>query len=152
MNPQRLTEKAQEAIAAAQHESERRQHATLDVDHLLNALTTQAGGVVPRIFERLNVIPATVQAGIDGALERAARLQYSAQPTLSGHLRNALQRAEDEARGFNDDFISTEHLLLAALEAAPKSESVRVLVGLGLTRERIMLALTQIRGSQRVTD
>ncbi|MDQ4044271.1 MAG: AAA family ATPase, partial [Chloroflexota bacterium] len=152
MNPQRFTEKALEAIQTAQQETERRQHATLDVDHLIYALVDQPGGVIPRVLERLGVQPAEILPALSGILDRAAKLQYSAQPTLSGNLRNVLQRAEDEAQSFGDDYVSTEHLLLAALESAGKSESVRVLTSRGITRDRVMEALTQIRGSQRVTD
>jgi ATP-dependent Clp protease ATP-binding subunit ClpB len=152
MNPNRLTEKAMEAIAAAQQETERRQHATLDVDHLILALTQQQGGVVPRVFERLGVETSAVANGIESALAGAPKLQYSAQPTLSGTLRNVLQRAEDEAKSFGDEYISTEHLLLAAFHSAGKSESIRLLNSLGITRDKVLEALTQIRGSQRVTD
>ncbi|HUG15845.1 MAG TPA: ATP-dependent chaperone ClpB [Thermomicrobiales bacterium] len=152
MNPRRLTEKAQEAIVVAQQETERRQHATIDVDHLLHALVNQSGGVVPRVLERMDVAPRDVSTTIEGALERAATLQYSAEPTLSGALRTVLQRAEDEATAFGDEYVSTEHLFLAALHSATRSESVRALTVLGVTRERVMQSLTQIRGSQRVTD
>jgi ATP-dependent Clp protease ATP-binding subunit ClpB len=152
MNPQRLTEKAQEAIVVAQQETERRQHATLDVDHLIFALASQAGGVVARVLERLDVRPADAIAAAENALDKAAKLQYSAQPTLSGTLRSVLQRAEEEAKAFGDEYISTEHLFLAALHSASRSESVRALASLGVTRDRVMQALTQIRGSQRVTD
>jgi ATP-dependent Clp protease ATP-binding subunit ClpB len=147
-----LTQKAQEAIVAAQQETERRQHATLDVDHLLFALVTQEGGVVPRVIERLGGSIADITRGIETALQNAPTLQYSAQPTLSGTLRNVLQRAEDEAKAFGDEYVSTEHLLLAALHSASRSESVKLLGSLGITRERVLEVLTQIRGSQRVTD
>jgi len=152
MNPNRLTEKAMEAIATAQQETERRQHATLDVDHLILALATQQGGVVPRVFERLGVEQGSIVNGIETALANAPKLQYSAQPTLSGNLRNVLQRAEEESRSFGDEYVSTEHLLLAAFHSAGKSESIRLLNQLGVTRDKVMDALTQIRGSQRVTD
>ena len=152
MNPQRFTEKALEAIQSAQQETERRQHATLDVDHLVFALVGQQGGVIPRVIERLGDQPGDILAALGPVLERAPKLQYSAQPTLSGNLRNVLQRAEDEARAFGDDYVSTEHLLLAAFESGGKSESIRLLNSRGVTRERVMEALTQIRGSQRVTD
>ncbi|HYI16140.1 MAG TPA: Clp protease N-terminal domain-containing protein, partial [Thermomicrobiales bacterium] len=152
MNPNRLTEKAMQAIASAQQETERRQHATLDVDHLVLALATQQGGVVPRVFERLGVEAPSVVNGIEAALGNAPKLTYSAQPTLSGTLRNVLQRAEEEARAFGDEYVSTEHLLLAAFHSAGKSESIQLLNSLGITREKVMEALTQIRGSQRVTD
>ncbi|HEX5166536.1 MAG TPA: ATP-dependent chaperone ClpB [Thermomicrobiales bacterium] len=152
MNPNRLTEKAMEAIATAQQETERRQHATLDVDHLMLALATQQGGVVPRVFERLGVETSAIVSGIEMALANAPKLQFSAQPTLSGNLRNVLQRAEEEARAFGDEYVSTEHLLLAAFQSAPKSESIKLLTSLGITRDTVLEALTEIRGSQRVTD
>lgn len=99
MNPNKLTEKATEAIVAAQREAENRQHATLDVDHLVYALVDQEGGVVPRVLEVLGASPSEVLADIERALEAAPTLQYSAQATLSGHLRTALQKAEDEMQG-----------------------------------------------------
>jgi len=152
MNPQRLTEKAQEAILRAQQETERRQHATLDVDQLLYALVTQEGGVVPRVIERAGGSPTEIAEQLNAVLERAPKLQYSAQPTLSGTLRNVLQKAEDEARSFGDEYVSTEHLLLATLDAGSRAEGTRILTQSGLNREAVMAALTQIRGSQRVTD
>ena len=152
MNPQRLTEKAQEAILRAQQETERRQHATLDVDQLLYALVTQEGGVVPRVIERAGGSPTEIAEQLNAVLERAPKLQYSAQPTLSGTLRNVLQKAEDEARSFGDEYVSTEHLLLATLDAGSRAEGTRILTQSGLDREAVMAALTQIRGSQRVTD
>ena len=152
MNPQRLTEKAQAAIVRAQQETERRQHATLDVDQLLYALITQEDGVVPRVIERTGVSPAEIASGLESILDRAPKLQYSAQPTLSGNLRTLLQKAEDEARAFGDEYVSTEHLLLAAFDTASRTEAVRLLTQRGITRETVMNSLTQIRGSQRVTD
>ncbi|HAX24431.1 MAG TPA: type VI secretion system ATPase TssH, partial [Chloroflexi bacterium] len=89
---------------------------------------------------------------LESILDRAPKLQYSAQPTLSGNLRTLLQKAEDEARAFGDEYVSTEHLLLAAFDTASRTEAVRLLTQRGITRETVMNSLTQIRGSQRVTD
>ncbi|RIK46028.1 MAG: type VI secretion system ATPase TssH, partial [Chloroflexi bacterium] len=152
MNPQKYTEKAQEAIISAQQETERRKHASLDVDQLVYALVTQEGGVVPRVLERLGANTGAIATEIEQALATAPRLQYSAQPTVSGNLRNVFNRAEEEAKSFGDDYVSTEHLLLAALHSASKAASVRALTNAGITRDSVMRALTQIRGSQRVTD
>ena len=151
MNPNRLTEKAREAIVAAQREAATRQHATLDIDHLLLALVTQEGGVVPRVLEVLGTSPAEVTADISGALDSAPRLQYSAEATLSGHFRKALQKAEDEMTGFGDQYISAEHLFLAALDRT-QNQSVSNLKNRGIDRNTVMAALTQIRGSHQVTD
>jgi ATP-dependent Clp protease ATP-binding subunit ClpB len=151
MNPNRLTEKAREAIVAAQREAETRQHATLDIDHLLLALVAQEGGVVPRVLEVLGASPAEVSADVSRALDSAPRLQYSAEATLSGHFRKTLQRAEDEMAGFGDQYISAEHLFLAALDNA-QNQSVSNLKNRGIDRKTVMDALTQIRGSHQVTD
>jgi ATP-dependent Clp protease ATP-binding subunit ClpB len=151
MNPNRLTEKAREAIVAAQREAETRQHATLDIDHLLHALVTQEGGVVPRVLEVLGASPAEITTDIGRALDSAPRLQYSAEATLSGHFRKALQKAEDEMAGFGDQYISAEHLFLAALDNV-QNQSVSALKNRGIDRNSVMTALTQIRGSHQVTD
>ena len=131
MNPNRFTEKAQEALVNAQNETTRRNHAQLDLEHLLWALLRE----------------------VEGALEAAPKLQYVAQPTLGSALRTALQKAEDEAANFKDEYVSTEHLLLGIIAAAPQGGALgRILRDNGLTRERVLEALTQIRGNQRVTD
>ncbi|CAN5537441.1 ATP-dependent chaperone ClpB [soil metagenome] len=151
MNPNTLTEKAREAIVVAQREAETRQNATLDIDHLLYALITQDGGVVPRVLEVLGAAPTEVIADVERALEAAPKLQYSAEATLSGHFRKALQKAEDEMKGFGDQYISAEHLFLAALDSS-QNPSVRALKERGIDRPFVMSALTQICGSHRVTD
>ena len=151
MNPNLLTEKAQQALAAAQRDVEARQHATLDVDHLLYALIIQDGGVVPRALELLEVSPAILTQELEGVLSGLPTLQYSAQATLSGDFRKVLQDAEDEMRSFGDEFISAEHLFLAALRDED-NQSVQILIRQGIDRERFLAALTQIRGSHRVTD
>ncbi len=152
MNIQRFTEKAQEALIAAQRDAERRRSAQFDVDHLLYALVGQTGGVVPQILLRLEIDPKGVLTDLNRAIEAGPRLQYSAQPVFSDSLRRVLERAEDEAKSFGDEYVSTEHLLLAALDAAPNAPGVKILLRAGVTRDRLMAALSQIRGSQRVTD
>ena len=152
MNIQRFTEKAQEALAVARREAESRRSAQIDVDHLLYALVAQSDGVVPQILLRLELDPKAILADLNRAVEAGPRLHYSAQPVVSDSLRRVLERAEDEAKAFGDEYVSTEHLLLAALDAAPNSAGVKVLLRAGVTRDRVMSALSQIRGSQRVTD
>ncbi|GBD16274.1 Chaperone protein ClpB 1 [bacterium HR26] len=151
MSLQRFTEKAQEALLTAQRAAESHQHAQLDVEHLLHALAAQADGVVPQILLRLQLDPRTVVAELERLVERLPRLQYAAQPTVAPALRRVLERADAEAQAFGDEYISTEHLLLAALDAAPRSPAVQALSRLGVTRERVLSALSQIRGAQRVT-
>jgi len=153
MNPNRFTEKAQEALVAAQAETTRRNNAQMDLEHLLWALLSQADGIVPQVVLKLGGDPQALLREIGGALDAAPKLQYVAQPSLGTGLRTALQKAEEEAAAFKDEYVSTEHLLLGAVAAAPQGGAIgRVLRAGELTRDRILGALTQIRGSQRVTD
>ncbi|MGN6359409.1 MAG: ATP-dependent chaperone ClpB [Thermomicrobiales bacterium] len=153
MNPNRFTEKAQEAIVNAQSETTRRNNAQLDLEHLLWALLEQSDGIVPQIVLKLGRDPQAMLREVEGALDAAPKLQYVAQPTLGSALRTALQRAEEETKTFGDEYVSTEHLLLGLIEAAPQGGAVgRILRENGITRERVLDALRQIRGTQRVTD
>ncbi len=151
MNPNLLTERAQEAVASAQREAEKRRHATLDVDHLVYALATQQDGIVSRTLELMGVSPGSIASALDHSLGDLAELQYSAQPTLGNGLRRALQRAEDEKAAFGDDYISTEHLFLGAL-SQERNRAVRILADAGVTRDDFLTALTSVRGSHRVTS
>jgi ATP-dependent Clp protease ATP-binding subunit ClpB len=153
MNPNRFTEKAQEALVAAQTETTRRNNAQMDLEHLLWALLSQADGIVPQVVIKLGGDPQALLREVAGALDAAPKLQYVAQPSLGTGLRTALQKAEEEATAFKDEYVSTEHLLLGIVAAAPQGGAIgRILRDGGLTRDRILGALTQIRGNQRVTD
>ncbi len=152
MNLNRFTEKAQEALVSGQRETETRKHSQFDVDQLFYALATQSDGVVPQVILRAGLDPRTVVAELEAVLAAAPTLQVSAQPVVGASLRKVLERAEDEAKAFGDEYVSTEHLLLAAYEATPNAPSVKALVRLGLTRDRVLKALNEIRGSQRVTS
>ncbi len=151
-NPsQRFTEKAQEAILAAQRETERRRLAQLETEALLLGLVEQSDGVVPQVLLKLDVDPAAVRADVVAELDRAPKLQYSAEPSVGGSLRKALTGAEDAARGFGDEYVSTEHLLLGVI-GVEASAAARLLARRGVTREAVAGALQGIRGGQRVTD
>jgi ATP-dependent Clp protease ATP-binding subunit ClpB len=151
MSIQRFTQKAQEALLAAQREAESNQDSQVEVEHLLHALVAQVDGVVPQILRRLEASPEAVRADLASAVAALPKLQYSAEPTVSTALRRVLQRAEQEAETFQDEYVSTEHLLLAALEAAPTSAGVKALQRHGVARDRVLSVLQQIRGTQRVT-
>ncbi len=152
MGRPQFTEKAQEALVVAQRTATERQHSQLDVEHLLYALVTQSDGVVPQVLLRMQLEPQRVARELERVLESLPRLQYAAEPTVAPTLRRVLERAQTEAQSFGDEYISTEHLFLAALEAAPRSPAVQALQRLGVQRERVLSALSQIRGAQRVTS
>jgi ATP-dependent Clp protease ATP-binding subunit ClpB len=148
---QRFTEKAREAIVAGQRITEELRMAQYDPEALLKALATQDGGVVPQILQRLGIDPQDVEREVTQQLERGPKLQYSADPVVSKSLQQVLQHAEAEASTFGDEFVSTEHLFLGIL-SAERTQAEALLRRLGVTKDRTYGVLTEIRGSQRVTD
>jgi ATP-dependent Clp protease ATP-binding subunit ClpB len=147
----RFTEMAQEAIVAAQRATEDANVSQFEPIALLRALVNQSDGVVPQVLRKLNVDLAAVASAVDAEFNGLPKLAYAAQPAPSNSLRKVLQKSEDEAKRMGDEYVSTEHLLLGILDA-PESGAAKLLVRLGVTKDRVYEALTQIRGGQRVTD
>lgn len=151
MNINKSTEKAQEALLAAQKLAERHNHTQVDVEHLLYTLVEQEGGVVPQILSRLGVDTRSVIRQLENELERLAKAYGPVQVYVSPRLKQVLDIAEREASRFKDEYISTEHLLLAILETE-NTGAARILKGYGITKDSVYQSLASIRGSQRVTD
>lgn len=152
MDLNRFTEKAQEALAQAQGLAGEHSHGQVEGEHLLLALLRQTDGVVPQVVQALGLQPAQLAQQLQGELARKPKVYGGApQAGLSRELNRALGRAEAAARDMHDDFVSTEHLLLALAEDGAGSVA-RLLQGLGLTHDAILRALATIRGSQRVTS
>ncbi|HEV7377918.1 MAG TPA: ATP-dependent chaperone ClpB [Pyrinomonadaceae bacterium] len=154
MDINRLTEKAQEAIRAAQSEATRREHQQIDVEHLLLALLEQEGGLATSILDKAGVDAGIVLQHVEAEL---ARLPKVSSPTgggevyITGRLNRLLVQAEDEARKLKDEYVSVEHILLAMVDDK-SGAATRILNELGLTRDKLMQALKTVRGSQRVTS
>ena len=146
-----FTEKAQEALLTGQSVTGERKLAQFEPEALLLGLLEQEDGVVPQVLLKLQIDPAAARAETEALLAKAPTLQYAAEvTTASSRLRNALTKAEQEARQFGDEFVSTEHLLLGILGG--DSDAARMLTRLGATRERVFQALSQVRKGHRVTD
>ncbi len=152
MSTQRYTQRAQEAILQAQSMAEEQRHAQLDVEHLLHALAQQTDGIVPQVLQRLGARVQDVNRDLGEAVSAVPKLQYSSEPSVSGNLRKVLERAQKEMQQFGDEYVSAEHLLLAALDAASENRAVKALLSHGVSRDRVLEVLGQIRGSHRVTD
>jgi ATP-dependent Clp protease ATP-binding subunit ClpB len=153
MNIQKYTEKAQEAIAAAQQLADRDGHPDITPEHLLLALVEQQGGIVPEILRKLNADPARVAAEVRAELGKSPSAHGGSQPGLSARLRSVTAAAESEAERLKDDYVSTEHLLLAiAAETGRTAASARLLQKYGATKDAVLQALASVRGSQRVTS
>src|SRR5262245_24781172 len=153
MNIQKYTEKAQEAIVTAQSTADREGHPEIIPEHVLVALLEQQGGIVPEILRKLNADPARVAADVRAELAKLPSAHGGSQPGLSARLRQVTNAAESEAERLKDQYVSTEHLLLAiAAEDGRGAAAGRVLQKAGATKDAILQALTSVRGSQRVTS
>ena len=152
MNISRLTEKAQEAVVAAQQLAERAGHPEIEPEHLLLTLVEQNEGVVPALLHKLDVDPASLAAGARAALDRLPSATGGASPTPSSRLRDALAAGAGEAERLTDEYVSTEHLFLALAAETGDAPAARLVSEAGLTRTRLYEALTSVRGSHRVTD
>jgi ATP-dependent Clp protease ATP-binding subunit ClpB len=152
MDLNKLTLKAQAALQAAQELAHARNHQVVEPAHVLHALLSDPEGVVYPLLQRLGQSPRALRDRVDEALERIPRVygQVVQEPHLSAATRHVLERAFSEAESLADEYVSTEHLLLALLEGA--TEASRVLTDAGVTRDQVLSALVEIRGRQRVTD
>ena len=151
-NTNRWTQKSQEAIAEAQGLAERNGNSTIEPEHLLLALLEQADGIVPQVLTKLNIAVGAMQQQMRAEIARFPRQSgTNIQAQVSARLRTVLLRAHDEMAPFGDEYVSTEHLLLALLDHAGGGAE-RGLKQAGLTRDKLMATLREVRGSQRVTS
>ncbi len=147
----KYTQKAQAAILDAQSLAQQYNHATIDPEHLLIALVRQKGGVVPSLLNRIGVEPAAVEGSIEQLLAAKPRASGAAvQVNMSRETGNVLQEAEQIASNMKDEYVSTEHMLMAMASQVGKVRDV--LARHGVDYNAIMQALAQVRGRQRVTS
>jgi len=146
----RLTLKAQEAVQAAQEEASKRHHQQVEVEHLLFALIEQTDGVVLPLLKKLGADPGGIKSDIENVLNKLPKVEGLVQTYLSPRLGKLFDKAEQEAERLKDEYISTEHLLVAAADGDGAARDI--LTRHGVTKDKIFAALVDIRGSQRVTD
>jgi ATP-dependent Clp protease ATP-binding subunit ClpB len=148
----RFTERAQQATVAAQRLAGEYSHGQIEPDHLLLALLRQSDGVVPQLLGRLGVNVPGLTAEVEQTLKDKPRVYgATAQVGLSRDLSHTLTQAEKIAERMRDEYVSTEHLLLALL-GPQGAEAGRLLAAHGVSEDAALRALTSIRGSQRVTS
>ena len=152
MNMNQMTEKAQEALLAAQELAGATGHPQIEPEHLLVTLAGQKDGVVPAVLRKLSVDPDQLIESVQAELDRLPHTRGGAQPGLSPRLNDLATEAKTEADRLKDEYISTEHLLVAIASESGRAPAAKVLAERGVTRDRIFEVLTSIRGSQRVTD
>jgi ATP-dependent Clp protease ATP-binding subunit ClpB len=153
MNLNKLTEKAREALLGAKDLAEQMNHSQVEAEHLLAALVEQPEGIVPEVLRKMNVDPGRVASDARAALSGRPKV-YGGSPEagLSPRLSAILDVAQAQAGRMKDEFVSTEHLLLALADEGARDEAARLLQQAGVTAARVLDALTSVRGSQRVTD
>ncbi len=154
MNIDRMTQRVQDALNEA-YQRALREHATQTaVEHLMAALLSQREGITSAIVQKAGHDPALLEREIEALIARLPRHSGpnadQHQPTIAPQVTRLLSRAEDEAKKLTDDYVSVEHLLLAA--TADSSDVGRLLQRFELTRDRVLTALKEIRGNQRVTS
>ncbi len=156
MDMNTLTQKSQEALQAAQTKALRYGHQEVDGEHLLLALLEQAGGLIPRLMERMEVPVAALQRAVEEELDRRPKISgpgtEAGKIYITQRLQQLFVRAQDEATRLKDDYVSVEHLLLALLEEKSTTASAKILRTFNINRDTFLQALTAVRGNQRVTS
>jgi ATP-dependent Clp protease ATP-binding subunit ClpB len=152
MNINKYTEKAQEAVLAAQQLAEQSSHAQIEPEHLLTALVEQRDGVVPEVLRKMSIDPALIAQEARALLAKIPQAYGGSQPGISPRLKLVTDLAQAEADRLKDEYVSTEHLFIAVAPETGRSPAAKLLTTRGLTRDKIFAALTSVRGSQRVTS
>jgi len=152
MDPNKLTMKSQGALEAARQQALARNHQTIEPEHLLFALLSDPEGIVYPLFHDLGASPKSLRDRVDSALDRVPKVfaQGVAEVRVGPALATVLDAAFREAEALTDEYVSTEHLLLALLEG--NTSAARILRESGLERASFLAALAGVRGRQRVTD
>ena len=145
MRLDKFTEKAQEALQEAAEQAHSRGQQAVEPEHLLLSLIRQDEGVAPTLLEGAGVSVEALEPALVSAVEHFPKVSGGGQPYLSPSLNTSLEQAEKEAERLKDEYISTEHLVLALAEH-------KLLKANGASHDALLKALRQIRGSQRVTD
>ncbi len=145
-----MTTKAQEALRSAVDYASRQGHPELYPEHVVRELLVQEGGIVAPVLSKAGANAEALRTTLDARIDSYPRVSGGAEPGLSRRALTLIQKAEDEAKALKDDFVSTEHLFLAA--AKHDKDLQGLLERAGLSHDKILQALTQVRGAQRVTD
>src|SRR6195256_2413692 len=151
MKIDKFTVKAQEALQESQAVARKRDHQEILPEHLLAALLQQQDGLVAPLLQRVGAEPKLVQQRLDEEVEKVSQVHGGEGGHLSQRTLKVLDAAEAEAGKMKDEYVSTEHILLA-LASEKRGPAAEALKSVGATRDRIAQALTAVRGSQRITS
>lgn len=156
MNIDRMTQKAQEAVKLAHGLAVRRKHQEVDGEHLLMALLEQEGGLVPGLLGKLGVALPQFKARLEGELDSRPRISGGSHEAgkiyVTQRLNELLVSSADEAERLKDEYLSTEHMLLALCDEDNRTYAGRLLKEFEVSRKKVLAELKEIRGNQRVTS
>ena len=151
MRQERFTELAQEALTSSQELVRQYQHSQWDVEHVLLALLQQERGLIGDMLNEMNADAAEVKQSVEAALGKVPKVAYgSGQIYATPRIAQLLKLADEEANRLKDEFISTEHLLIAII--AEGGEAASILKRFGVDQEKVYSVLQKLRGGHRVTD
>ena len=151
MQPEKLTQKSQEALQAAQQLAREHSHQEIDGEHLALALISQTDSLIPDLLERIGVPAARLKPDLEAEIARRHKVQGGGDPYAGSDLRKSLDAAKSEASKLKDEYVSTEHLLLGLIDGGGSSLK-KIFSRHGLKRDAVLKALADLRGNQRVTD
>lgn len=156
MNLNKFTIKSQEAIAEAQNRAVAFAHVEVDTEHLLLALAEQTEGIFPRLLEKLEISPEAFAQRVTQELNRRPKVSGpGGEPGkiyVTQRFNQLLVKAQEEANKLHDDYVSVEHILLAMLEEGKHTAAGKIFADFGITKDKLLKALTDLRGHQRVTS
>jgi ATP-dependent Clp protease ATP-binding subunit ClpB len=151
MKTDRFTQKSQEVLVNAQEIAKERNHNQVELDHVLIALLTQEESLSRNVLGRIGVDPDLIIRKIEKKLDEQAKVYGDSQLYFSPEIQALLDDAWEEAKRLKDEYISTEHIFLSILNCG-KNYTVQMMKALGVSRDRVLSELKEIRGNQRVTD
>jgi len=155
MDPNKLTVMARAAVEEGQNQARRRSHNEVETWHLLAALLTQEGGIVPPLLEKLGLTVGAMQLAAERELDRLPKVTGSVDVSkiyVTQAVNEVLTRAEEEAGKLKDEYVSTEHLFLGLVDVAKPDALKKYLRSFGLDRAKVLQAMREVRGNQRVTS
>jgi ATP-dependent Clp protease ATP-binding subunit ClpB len=156
MNLNNFTQKSQEALQEAQNIALLNNNQEVDLEHLLVALLTQEGGLIPRILQKIEISPESFLAATERELKKIPSVKLSGAEEgkiyVSGNMQKLLAKAEEEKKNLKDDYISVEHMFLALISEGQKLNLKTIFDTFQLDRNKVLGSLASIRGNQRVTS
>ncbi|MGE5422047.1 MAG: ATP-dependent Clp protease ATP-binding subunit, partial [Ignavibacteriales bacterium] len=156
MDLNRLTEKSRQALQDAETRAVSYNHQEVDVEHLFLSLLEQPDGLIPLLFQRMDISPGSIIRDLEENLHKRPRVTggaiESGRMYVTSRLNQLLARSELEAKTLKDDYISVEHLVLAIFNEGPSSLTGQIFKKVGATRDRFLNSLLSVRGNQRVTS